>query len=151
MIANVPAMRPYLEAAAVVLAPVRTGGGMRMKVLQALAAGKATVTTPRGLEGFDVFDPDPPLRTARSGEEIAAAVCELLDNRERRHRLGHEARAFANAIPQSRTLGRATRGGLRRGDRAQAGRRHAYDSMTLPSAPSAAIGRPPTSPASTSK
>jgi glycosyltransferase involved in cell wall biosynthesis len=95
VIADVPSMRPHIEAAAVVLAPVRTGGGMRMKVLQALAAGKATVTTPRGVEGFDVFEPNPPLIVAGGREEIAASVSGLLDDPARRRDLGRRARAFA--------------------------------------------------------
>lgn len=95
VIGDVPSMRPYLEAAAVVLAPVRTGGGMRMKILQALAHGKATVTTPRGVEGFDVFDPKPPLRKAMADEEIAAVTCDLLATPAEARRLGEEARAFA--------------------------------------------------------
>jgi glycosyltransferase involved in cell wall biosynthesis len=49
---RVPDIMPYLERAAVVLAPVRLGGGMRVKVLQAMAMGKAVVTTPLGAEGL---------------------------------------------------------------------------------------------------
>jgi glycosyltransferase involved in cell wall biosynthesis len=95
VVADVPSMRPYIEAAAVVLAPVRTGGGMRMKVLQALAAGKPTVTTPRGLEGFDVFESDPPLAVADSAEEMAVAIADLLAKPEKRYEQGRQARAFA--------------------------------------------------------
>lgn len=98
VIADVPSMRPHIEAAAVVLAPVRTGGGMRMKVLQALAAGKATITTPRGVEGFDVFDPNPPLMVADGSEEIAGAVSALLAEPERRRELGRNARVFAERL-----------------------------------------------------
>ncbi len=94
VIGDVPSMRPQIEAASVVLAPVRTGGGMRMKVLQALAAGKATVTTPRGAEGFDVFE-QPPMAVADGAEAIAGAVVSLLDEPARRRDLGRRARAFA--------------------------------------------------------
>ena len=45
---------PYLDRAAVVAAPIRLGGGMRVKVLEALAAGKAVVATPLAVEGLDV-------------------------------------------------------------------------------------------------
>ena len=44
----VPEIEPYFARAALVVAPVRIGGGMRMKVLQAMALGKAIVTTSRG-------------------------------------------------------------------------------------------------------
>jgi glycosyltransferase involved in cell wall biosynthesis len=93
--ADAPSIEPYLGTATVVAAPVRTGGGMRMKVLQALAAGKAVVTTSRGTEGFDCFEEPPPLAVADDGESFAAAVAELLADPGRRHELGRRARAFA--------------------------------------------------------
>ncbi len=72
------ASSPTPEAAAVVVAPVRVGGGMRMKVLQALGAGKAVVTTSRGSEGFDCFAEPPPLALADDAGSFAAAIAALL-------------------------------------------------------------------------
>ena len=95
VIADPPSVRPHLEAASVVLAPVRTGGGMRMKVLEALAAAKAVVTTPRGAEGFTVFEADPPFEVAESAPAFAAAVSGLLADSTRRRSLGDRARRFA--------------------------------------------------------
>ncbi len=77
------------------MAPVRTGGGMRMKVLQAMAAGKAVVTTPRGTEGYTGFGEEPPLAVAESGAEIAAATAALLEDEAARRSLGERARGFA--------------------------------------------------------
>jgi len=95
VIANPPSMEPLLASATVVVAPARTGGGMRMKVLQALATGKAVVTSPRGTEGFDCFGELPPLAVAESPEEFAAAVASLLGDAEARRELGRRARQFA--------------------------------------------------------
>ena len=95
VIADVPRIEPHLASASVVVAPVRTGGGMRMKVLQALASGKPVVTTPRGREGLDSLDPDPPLVVADEAEAIAAAAADLLEDNRGRHELGRRARAFA--------------------------------------------------------
>jgi len=95
VVADPARVEPYIESAAVVLAPVRTGGGMRMKVLQALAAGKAVVTTPRGAEGFDCFGEEPPLRCADTADGLAAATAELLGDDEARRDLGRRARRFA--------------------------------------------------------
>jgi glycosyltransferase involved in cell wall biosynthesis len=97
VIPDAPAVEPYLAAAAVIVAPVRTGGGMRMKVLQALAAGKAVVTTSRGAEGFDCFDEPAPLALADDAGAFAAATAALLAEPERRRELGERARAFAEA------------------------------------------------------
>jgi polysaccharide biosynthesis protein PslH len=95
LVADAPSVLPHLEEAAVVMAPVRTGGGMRMKVLQAMAAGKAVVTTPRGTEGYTGFGEEPPLAVGESEAEIAAATAALLADDARRRVLGDRARAFA--------------------------------------------------------
>ena len=95
VISDAPSIEPHTEAAALVVAPVRTGGGMRMKVLQALAAGKAVVTTSRGSEGFDCFSEPPPLAIADDADGFAAAVAELLGDPAGRAELGHRGRAFA--------------------------------------------------------
>lgn len=91
---HVPSVRPYLERAAMVLVPVRVGGGMRMKVLEAMAAGKAVVTTPLGAEGLS-FDRDrPPLAIAQDSQGIAAVTAELLQSPDRRRSLGSRAHAY---------------------------------------------------------
>jgi glycosyltransferase involved in cell wall biosynthesis len=87
----VPDVEPFLARAAVVVAPLRTGSGMRVKLLQALAHGKAVVTTPLGAEGLAAA---PPLRVADSAPELAAAVAALLADAETRRALGHRAREF---------------------------------------------------------
>jgi glycosyltransferase involved in cell wall biosynthesis len=97
VVADAPSIEPYNEAAAVVVAPVRVGGGMRMKVLQALAAGKAVVTSGRGSEGFDCFAEPPPLALADDAESFATTIATLLGDDERRHELGARARSFAEA------------------------------------------------------
>lgn len=95
LFADAPSVLPHLEAAAVVLAPVRTGGGMRMKILQAMASGKAVVTTSRGVEGYDTFDEELPLAVADAELEIAVRTSTLLEDDTRRRRLGQAAREFA--------------------------------------------------------
>jgi glycosyltransferase involved in cell wall biosynthesis len=97
VVADAPSMEPHLRAAAVVTAPVRSGGGMRMKVLEAMARGKAVVTTPLGAEGLDCIDPEPPLVVAATAEGTAIEIARLLEDQPARRRLGAEARAFAEA------------------------------------------------------
>ena len=91
----VPKIEPILEQAAVVLAPLRIGSGMRMKVLYALAMGKAVVTTSRGAEGLAIDGLQPPLVVADDAQEIAIAAANLLCSVEHRRALGNEARLFA--------------------------------------------------------
>jgi O-antigen/teichoic acid export membrane protein/glycosyltransferase involved in cell wall biosynthesis len=95
VIVDPPSIQPYMDSASLVVAPVRTGGGMRMKVLQALAAGKPVVTTPRGAEGFLEFEAEPPMVVAEDAPGIGAAIAELLGNESRRWALGRRARQFA--------------------------------------------------------
>ena len=93
----VPEIEPWLERAAVVLAPLRIGGGMRMKVLHSMAMGKAVVTTPRGAEGLEIEGQHPPLAVAEDADAVAAAAAGLLADAERRRKLGVAARAFVLA------------------------------------------------------
>jgi glycosyltransferase involved in cell wall biosynthesis len=97
IVADAPAIAPHLAAAALVIAPVRGGGGMRMKVLEAMGAGKVVVTTGLGAEGYVELDPDPPLVIAETPAEIAVAVAALLADPKRRRVLGERAREFARA------------------------------------------------------
>lgn len=95
VIADAPSMQPHLDAAAVVVAPVRSGGGMRMKVLEAIAREKAVVTTSLGAEGFTGLEPEPPFRVADEAGAIAGAIASLLGDDSERGRLGRRAREFA--------------------------------------------------------
>jgi glycosyltransferase involved in cell wall biosynthesis len=87
-------VRPYFERASVVMAPVRMGGGMRLKVLQALALGKPLVTTSRGVEGL-LLDGNRPLVQADDSDGLAAGAASLLGDAAKRRRLGARARKFA--------------------------------------------------------
>jgi polysaccharide biosynthesis protein PslH len=51
---RVPAVIDHLREAAVVIVPLRIGGGTRLKIYEAMAAGKAIVSTSVGAEGLDV-------------------------------------------------------------------------------------------------
>jgi glycosyltransferase involved in cell wall biosynthesis len=87
-------VRPYIAAAAVYVIPLRIGGGTRLKVLEAMAMGKAIVSTTLGCEGFDLA-PGTELVIADAPTQVAAAVLALLRDPQRRKRLGQAARRFA--------------------------------------------------------
>jgi glycosyltransferase involved in cell wall biosynthesis len=95
VVADAPSIEDHLAQAAAVMAPVRSGGGMRIKVLEALARGKAVVTTTRGAEGYTGFEPEPPFAVADDPEAIASATATLLADTARRRELGSRAREFA--------------------------------------------------------
>jgi glycosyltransferase involved in cell wall biosynthesis len=54
--ADVPEIQPYLHAARVMMVPLRIGGGSRLKILEAMAAGVPVVSTSKGAEGLAVTD-----------------------------------------------------------------------------------------------
>lgn len=76
---EVPDVRPHLAEAAVVIVPIRMGGGTRLKVVEGLSMGKAMVSTSIGCEGVNVRHGEH-LLLAEGAEAFAAAVIELLEN-----------------------------------------------------------------------
>jgi glycosyltransferase involved in cell wall biosynthesis len=90
----VPELRACLAEAEVAVAPIRTGGGMRQKVLEAMAWGKPVVTTPLGADGLEFAGVAPPVRIADTAWDFAAATASLLHSRSERELLGSQARAF---------------------------------------------------------
>jgi len=92
--ADVPDVGPYLAAAAVALAPIREGGGMRVKVLHAMALGKAVVTTPAGAAGIAAVGGEPPLVVSDSAAGLARATADLLADDGARRLLGSRARDY---------------------------------------------------------
>jgi polysaccharide biosynthesis protein PslH len=87
---------PYLDDATVFVAPLRTGGGMRVKVLEALSAGKAVVAYPEALDGLAV-EHERHVLVAATAEEFAELVVRLLGDRKEREQLGRAAREWAAA------------------------------------------------------
>lgn len=65
-----------LWAGAVLVVPLRIGGGSRLKILEAFAAGCPVVSTAKGIEGITAVDRTHYLR-AETAEEMADAVAEL--------------------------------------------------------------------------
>jgi glycosyltransferase involved in cell wall biosynthesis len=90
----VPDMRPFHRRAAVVVVPLRRGGGTKLKVLEAAAMGKAIVTTSVGVEGLP-FEPDQDLIVADSDTQFAAAALRLANDAGLRQALGKRARRIA--------------------------------------------------------
>jgi glycosyltransferase involved in cell wall biosynthesis len=87
---------PYLDEAAVFVAPILTGGGMRVKVLEALSAGKAVVAYREALDGLAV-EHGRHVLVASSPQDFAAQVVRLLAEPNERAELGRAARGWALA------------------------------------------------------
>lgn len=84
-------VRPILSRAAVYVCPVRDGGGTKLKVLDALAMGKAVVAHPVALEGLAVV-PGVHVLSAKTPAEFVTAITRLLHDDLLRTRLGAAGR-----------------------------------------------------------
>jgi sugar transferase (PEP-CTERM/EpsH1 system associated) len=84
-------VRPYIERAAVYIVPLRIGGGSRLKILEALAMGRAVVSTTVGAEGLDIVH-DQHVVLADDPRAFAQSVLQLLDDLQRSRQLAAEGR-----------------------------------------------------------
>ena len=87
-------VQPYLERASIVVVPIQLGGGMRVKTLEAFAAGKAVVASSIAVAGLPVVDGEQVV-LAEDDAAFVSAVLELLEDHDRRARLGADAQRWA--------------------------------------------------------
>jgi polysaccharide biosynthesis protein PslH len=90
----VPDILPYFGGADVYVVPMRIGGGTRLKILEAMSAGLALVTTTLGIEGIQAVAGEHAL-IADEPAAFSTAILELLDDKKRRRSLGTAARGLA--------------------------------------------------------
>ncbi|MEI2689495.1 MAG: glycosyltransferase family 4 protein [Anaerolineae bacterium] len=86
-------VRPYLERAALVVVPLRFGSGVRNKILEAWAMGKAIVSTTLGAEGLGAMHQET-IWLADQPHQFAAAILRLLSQESLRRQLGLMGRTF---------------------------------------------------------
>ncbi len=93
-IGAVPDVAPWYAKASLVVVPLLSGSGTRLKVLEAMGMGMPIVSTAKGAEGInyhnekDILIKDNPV-------EFAGAVVALLQNADKRKTLGQNARSLA--------------------------------------------------------
>ena len=86
-------VRPALHEAAVAVVPLRIGGGTRLKIFEAMAAGTPVVSTTIGAEGLPAV-PGRHLLVADDPEGFARAVVTLLRSPEARRQMADAARSL---------------------------------------------------------
>jgi len=87
----VPKLEPYFKKAALTVIPVRAGGGMRVRILEAFAYAMPIVTTTVGLEGIKA-QPGNDILVEDDPEAFASAVIRLLDDKELQNQLAANGR-----------------------------------------------------------
>jgi glycosyltransferase involved in cell wall biosynthesis len=91
---EVPSVVEHLRDAAVVVVPLRVGGGTRLKIYEAMATGRAVVSTTVGAEGLDVRDGED-IVLADNPVHFSEKVATLLENLPLRQRYERKAAACA--------------------------------------------------------
>ena len=89
-------LRPYLEESALMVVPVRAGGGMRVRILEAFAYAMPVVTTTVGLEGIH-GTPDHDVIVADTPADFANRTAELLENASLQEKLSTNGRELATS------------------------------------------------------
>jgi len=89
-------IRPYLNKAPVYIVPLRSGSGTRIKIFEAMAMGKAVVSTSIGAEGLPVRDGENIL-LADEGGDFARKIVNLLRDPATRNRLGQAGRRLVES------------------------------------------------------
>jgi glycosyltransferase involved in cell wall biosynthesis len=90
--ADVDTIAEEYRQADIFVAPMRSGAGIKNKVLEALATGLPVVTTPDGVQGFPAVPPG--IVVGRGAAELAAVIDNLVATPDYRHELGRAARAY---------------------------------------------------------
>jgi glycosyltransferase involved in cell wall biosynthesis len=99
-------IRPYYGEAVAAIVPVRTGGGTRLKILEAMAAGVPVVSTALGAEGLSV-SPDEDILIAESDADWLPRLTALSTQGELWRRLAEAGRNLVTSKYDWETLGQS--------------------------------------------
>lgn len=91
VIGEVPDIRPHVHESSVYVVPLRIGGGTRIKIFEAMAMGKAVVSTPVGAEGLPVRHNEN-IALAEEPADFVRQIVRLLKDGSERERIGQAAR-----------------------------------------------------------
>lgn len=94
IVGEVPDAPEFMSKHELMVVPLRSGGGMRVKIIEAMAAGKAIVSTSIGAEGIHCSHGENIL-LADTAREIADAILHSFDHRDGIRQMGEKAQAFA--------------------------------------------------------
>ncbi|HNQ13226.1 MAG TPA: glycosyltransferase family 4 protein [Bacteroidia bacterium] len=96
----------YASDKGIMIVPLLSGGGMRVKIIEAMAMGKAIVSTSIGAEGIDCRHGED-IMLADRPEEFVTAIQLLLRDAALRKRIGENARRLAFSKYENRTIGKS--------------------------------------------
>ncbi len=98
-------IRSYLNGKQIMIVPLLSGGGMRVKIIEGLALGKTIISTSIGAEGIQYRD-QKNLLIADTPESFCDAIIKCYRDREFAIRIGQEGRLLAEECYENRVLGK---------------------------------------------
>jgi glycosyltransferase involved in cell wall biosynthesis len=107
LLANIPDAPAFLRGSPVLVVPLKSGGGMRIKIVEAMAVGTAVVATTIGAGGLDSV-PGRDLVIADESAALATAILELTHDAARRRSLTDSARNLVERSYDALAIGRRT-------------------------------------------
>jgi glycosyltransferase involved in cell wall biosynthesis len=112
IVANLPDLRAEACRHSVVVLPFVSGGGIKNKLLEAASLGRPVICTPRAIGGLRRVSV-PPVVVASDSAKWARELLDLWNDDARRHRLGHDSRAWVLAHHTWLTAAREAISGLK--------------------------------------
>ena len=91
----VDSLQDFYDSCGVIVAPLLSGGGVKIKVAEALCFGKPVVTTPVGAEGIAIL-PGTHALVEADADRLADAICSLMASDIDRTRMSSAATHLAN-------------------------------------------------------
>lgn len=85
---EVPDAGLFIADKKILIVPLRSGGGIRVKILEAMAAGKIVISTGVGMQGIEAVNGEHYLE-ANTGDEFVKSIKWCMDNREKSENIGH--------------------------------------------------------------
>ncbi len=100
---EVESAKDFMAEHSIMIVPLLSAGGIRVKIIEGMAMGKAIVSTSVGAEGIDAT-PNQHLAIGDEAETFATAISRLVDAPERITQMGHEARDLASKLFDNRVI-----------------------------------------------
>lgn len=88
-------IRPHAHAAAITILPMRSGAGIKNKLLEAAAMARPMLVLPRAIKGLNFDGPTQPWLVCRSAFDWVEKICRLWVDTDQRQRLAADARRWA--------------------------------------------------------
>lgn len=103
VLGEVPDARDFILSKSISVAPLFSGSGVRIKIIESMCLGKAVISTKTGAEGIEYTDKKNIL-LAGTAEDFVSAIARLYENPEEASKLGKNARSLMEANHDNRKI-----------------------------------------------